>query len=158
MLATSVVSDFETPGTIACLAPVPNATLQARILDWVAILFSRGSSQPRDGTWVTLNAGRFFTVWATREAQNKVKEVHYQFSSVAQLCPILQPHGLQHTRLPCPSPTPGAYLNSCPSSLSRSLETGTWGLESMRRSTEGTQVSSETRVLYLQKHMLIYLQ
>ena len=33
-----------------------------------------------------------------------------QFSSVSQL----QPHGLQHTRPPCPSPTPGAYLNSCP--------------------------------------------
>ena len=29
----------------------------------------------------------------------------------------LQPHGLQHDRLPCPSPTPGAYSNSCPSSL-----------------------------------------
>ena len=28
----------------------------------------------------------------------------------------LQPHGLQHARLPCPSPTPGACLNSCPSS------------------------------------------
>ena len=28
----------------------------------------------------------------------------------------LQPHGLQHVRLPCPSPTPGAYSNSCPSS------------------------------------------
>ena len=28
----------------------------------------------------------------------------------------LQPHGLQHTRLPCPSPAPGAYSNSCPSS------------------------------------------
>ena len=27
----------------------------------------------------------------------------------------LQPHGLQHARLPCPSPTPGAYLNSCSS-------------------------------------------
>ena len=28
----------------------------------------------------------------------------------------LQPHGLQHAKLPCPSPTPGAYSNSCPSS------------------------------------------
>ena len=28
----------------------------------------------------------------------------------------LRPHGLQHTRLPCPSPAPGAYSNSCPSS------------------------------------------
>ena len=39
-----------------------------------------------------------------------------QFSSVAQLCPTLRPHGLQHTRLPCPSPTPRACSNSCPSS------------------------------------------
>ena len=37
----------------------------------------------------------------------------YQFSSVTQLCPTLWPHGLQHTRLPCPSPTPRAYSNSC---------------------------------------------
>ena len=32
-----------------------------------------------------------------------------QFSSAAQLCLTLRPHGLQHTRPPCPSPTPGAY-------------------------------------------------
>ena len=37
-----------------------------------------------------------------------------QFSSVAQLCPTLRAHGLQHARLPCPSPTPGACSNSCP--------------------------------------------
>ena len=43
--------------------------LQARILEWVAIPFSRGSSQPRDWTWVSCIAGRFFTIWATREAQ-----------------------------------------------------------------------------------------
>ena len=35
-------------------------------------------------------------------------------SSVAQSCPTLWPHGLQHTRLPCPWPTPRAYSNSCP--------------------------------------------
>ena len=39
---------------------------------------------------------------------------HAQFSSVTQSCPILQPHGLQHARLPCPSPTPGVYSNSHP--------------------------------------------
>ena len=38
---------------------------QARILEWVAISFSRGSSQPRDQTQVYLIAGRFFTIWAT---------------------------------------------------------------------------------------------
>ena len=40
-----------------------------------------------------------------------------QFSSVAQSWPTRWPHGLQHTRLPCPSPTPGAYSNSCPIKL-----------------------------------------
>ena len=33
---------------------------------------------------------------------------------VAQSCPTFQPHGLQHARLPCSSPTPGVYSNSCP--------------------------------------------
>ena len=42
--------------------------LQARILEWVAISFSGGSSRPRDRTQVSCIAARFFTVWATREA------------------------------------------------------------------------------------------
>ena len=37
-----------------------------------------------------------------------------QFSLVAQLCPTLQSHGLQHARPPCPSPTAGLYPNPCP--------------------------------------------
>ena len=39
--------------------------LQSRILEWVAIPFSRGSSQPRNWTWFSCVAGRFFTMWAT---------------------------------------------------------------------------------------------
>ena len=42
--------------------------LPARILDWVAYPFSRGSSQPKDQTGVSCIAGGFFTCWATREA------------------------------------------------------------------------------------------
>ena len=42
--------------------------LQARILEWVAISFSRGSSLPRDWTWVSHIGGRHFNLWATREA------------------------------------------------------------------------------------------
>ena len=42
--------------------------LQARILEWVAYPFSRGSSQPRNWTGVFCIVGRFFTSWATREA------------------------------------------------------------------------------------------
>ena len=41
---------------------------QARVLEWVAISFSRGSSWPRDRTWVSSTAGRRFTIWASREA------------------------------------------------------------------------------------------
>ena len=37
-------------------------------MEWVAILFSRGSSWPRDRTWVSRVTGRFFTIWAMREA------------------------------------------------------------------------------------------
>ena len=43
--------------------------LQARILEWIAFSFSRGSSQPRDGAQVSHIAAGFFTSWATREAQ-----------------------------------------------------------------------------------------
>ena len=43
--------------------------LQARMLEWGAFPFSRGLFQPRDQTWVSLIAGRFFTIWATRKAQ-----------------------------------------------------------------------------------------
>ena len=43
--------------------------LQARTLEWVAISFSRGSSQPRDWTQVSCIPGGFSTNWATREAQ-----------------------------------------------------------------------------------------
>ena len=45
-----------------------HGTLQARILEWVFIPFSRGSSWPRDRTQVSCITDRFFTVWATREA------------------------------------------------------------------------------------------
>ena len=41
---------------------------QERILAWFAISFSRGSSRPRDWTWVSHNVVRLFTFWANREA------------------------------------------------------------------------------------------
>ena len=41
--------------------------LQARILEWIAISFSRGSCQPRDQIWVSHIAGKLFIVWATWE-------------------------------------------------------------------------------------------
>ena len=43
---------------------------QARVLEWIAISFSRGSSRPRNRTRVSHIAGRLFTLWITREALN----------------------------------------------------------------------------------------
>ena len=50
--------------------------LLARILEWVAISFSRGSSQPRNQTQVSCIAGRFFTHWAVMEVQ-RIGEMPY---------------------------------------------------------------------------------
>ena len=60
LFAASV--DHSPPGTSV------HGILQARILEWVTIPFSRGSSQPRDQTHVSHIAGKFFTIWDTREA------------------------------------------------------------------------------------------
>ena len=45
-----------------------HGVFQARLLEWAAISFSRGSSQPRDQTRVSHIADRRFTIWATKEA------------------------------------------------------------------------------------------
>ena len=67
LLSRSVVSNSLWP--VDCSPPGSSVRgiLQARILDWVAIPFSRGSSPPRSRTQVSHIVGRFFTVWATRE-------------------------------------------------------------------------------------------
>ena len=50
VLSRSVMSDSVMPWTIACQAPTSMRILQARMLEWVAMPSSRGSSQPRDPT------------------------------------------------------------------------------------------------------------
>ena len=56
--------------TIYCSPPGSSVhgIIQARILEWVAVFYSRAPSSPRDQTWVSCIAGGFFTIWATREA------------------------------------------------------------------------------------------
>ena len=49
-------------------SPLSIGILQARKLEWVAMLSSRESSWPKNRTGVSYIAGRFFTIWATREA------------------------------------------------------------------------------------------
>ena len=54
------------------------------------------------------------SLWAGSQTHaNSLKSESVSRSVVSD---SLWPHGLQHARLPCPSPTPGAYSNSCPSS------------------------------------------
>ena len=58
--------------------------LQARILEWVAISFSGGSFQSRDRTLVSCIAGRFFSVWSSREAQG-----HLWSPSIFEILPLI---------------------------------------------------------------------
>ena len=62
-LTLSCPMDCSLPGSSV------HGIFQARVLEWAAISFSRGSSQPRDRTWVSFIAGRHFTIWATWEAK-----------------------------------------------------------------------------------------
>ena len=58
----SSVQLFVTPWTIAHQAPLPMGTVQARILKWFAMPFSRGSTQLRDQTQVSHTVSRFLTI------------------------------------------------------------------------------------------------
>ena len=65
-----VVSDsFVIPWTVAHQAPLSNGIFQARILECVAISFSRGSSWPRDWTRVPCIGKQILYHWATRQVQ-----------------------------------------------------------------------------------------
>ena len=70
--------------------------LQARILEWVAVPFSRGSSQPRDWTQVSHTAGGLLTSWATREVPKGPESL------------IIA--GGRGTALPKPCPSPGLQV------------------------------------------------
>ena len=61
--------------------PSVHGILQGRILEWIAISFSRESSPSKDLTQVSSIAGRFFTIWATREAPN-THNIHKYFWNV----------------------------------------------------------------------------
>ena len=57
---------------------------QARILEWVVISFSRGSSPPRDRTQVSRTVGKLFTVWATRGPQRRQSSPLLLHAEIAQ--------------------------------------------------------------------------
>ena len=72
-VSCSVLPDFLWPHGLKPTWLLCHGIFQSRILEWFSISFSRGLSQPRDQTLVSCTAGRFFTIWATREALTCVK-------------------------------------------------------------------------------------
>ena len=71
-LCVSVTQSRPTPCDLMDYSPPSSSVhgiIQTRILEWVAIPFSRVSFWPRNWIWVFCIAGRFFTIWAIREAQ-----------------------------------------------------------------------------------------
>ena len=66
---------FATLQTVAHQATSTHGILQARILEWVAISFSRGTSQPRDPTRVSRITGRCFTISVTSLVAQMVKNL-----------------------------------------------------------------------------------
>ena len=89
--------DYSLPGS-----SVPGI-LQAWILEQIAIPFSRGSSLPRDQTWVSC-IGRQL-LYHQHHLESLILAMCYVL--FAQLCPTLQLHGLQPARLLCPWNSPG---------------------------------------------------
>ena len=75
MLSHSVVSDSATLWIASQQAPLSMGILQARILECIAMLSSKGSSQPRDQTLASRIAGGFFIIWATREGLYEYNQV-----------------------------------------------------------------------------------
>ena len=88
---------------------------QARVLTWVTISLSRGSSWPRDLTQVSCIAGQCFVVWATRESPSHSNVLCLVSQSCPTLCDPMDcsppgscVHGILQARilewLPCPTP------------------------------------------------------
>ena len=82
-----------------------------------AIAWSRTQNYALWIPFLNFSSAFFCIHYIPRENLPQSQESNFkqvQFSSVAQSCLTLQPHGLQHARPPCLSSTPGGYSNSCP--------------------------------------------
>ena len=101
--------------------PLALEETQVQYLDWENPLEEEVATHSSILAWKvppTVEPGGLQSIESLRVRHDWATEMHiyvyiYQFSSVAQSCPTLRLHGLQHVRFPCPSP---ACSNSCPSS------------------------------------------
>ena len=88
--------------------------LQARILEWVAIFSSKGTSRPGIKPASLISPALAVELFTTSAIWEAPELLSVQFSSVTQSCLTLQSHEPQHARPPGPSPTPGVHPNPCP--------------------------------------------
>ena len=102
---------FATPWTIDHQVPKSMEFSRQGYFSQVAIYYSRGSSSPRDWTYVSCIGGRFFITEPPREPHIYVYLLLFSCSVVAD---SLWPHRLQHTGLPCLSSSHGVCSNSYP--------------------------------------------
>ena len=117
VLSHSVVSHSDSCDPIDCSLPGSSVhgILQERIPAWVAISFSRGSSQPRGRTQGSCIAVRLFKHRATREAQNNTASGHFSksFTNVIiqylQLFPLNKEEEAQSDRVTCQGHTGGMW-------------------------------------------------
>ena len=87
MKSLSHVQLFVTPKDCSLPGSSIHGIFQARVLEWAAIYFSRGSSQSRDRTWVFHIADRRFTIWSTREVHTReLWQKTLQSSEVSHCC------------------------------------------------------------------------
>ena len=82
--SSSVMSDSCDPMDCSRPGSSVHGIFQARILEWIAISFSRGSSRPRNWTQVFCIAGRFFTDWAMRVARQGINLQNIRAAHTAQ--------------------------------------------------------------------------
>ena len=69
---------------------------QARVVEWVAISFSRRSSRPRDWPWFSCIVGRRFTLWATRDPQKIVLKIYWAWPDPSEQDPVSHTVSLSH--------------------------------------------------------------
>ena len=105
LVAQSCLTLCDPIDCIACQVPPSMGILQARMLDWVAMPSSRGPSQSRGWTQVSCIASGFFTIWASRKAQEYWSgSVQFRHSVLSD---SVRPHRQQPTRLSCRWDSPG---------------------------------------------------
>ena len=93
-----IVSDIQQTDSVYLPSSSLHGTLQARVLEWVAFSFSRGSSRPRDRIQVSRIPGRRFNLWATREAQVIHTHISIPFQIIS---PFRLFHNIDQSSLSC---------------------------------------------------------